>query len=421
VPAFPGTAQGRAFPVNQQGDEMPAYEIKKDIFWVGAVDWNLRDFHGYSVSRRGTTYNAYLVKDEKTTLFDTVSASHTGELLHKVKSVGGTGKVDYLVVNHAEPDHSGALPEVVEALRPEKIFCSKMGEKSITGHYAKAREWPLQTVENGGSITLGKRTVTFMETRMLHWPDAMVSYIPEERLLISSDAFGQNLATSQRFDDEVDEAILFGEAAHYFANIILPFSPLVKKVVAKIREAGLDIDMIAPDHGLIWRKNVSRIIDSYDTWSDQKPTFKAVIVYDTMWRSTERMAKAIAEGLLAEGAVVKLMHLKTVHHSDVMGEILDAGAVLVGSPTHNNGILPQVADMLTYMKGLRPQNKVAAAFGSFGWSGEAVKVIGEWLEGMGMDLVEGVKSQWAPQHDQLAQCKELGRAVAARLKAKLQA
>jgi flavorubredoxin len=400
---------------------MPVQEIKKDIFWVGVVDWNLRNFHGYSLARRGTTYNAYLALDDKITLFDTVSAGATSEFLHQIRKIVDPGEIDYLVVNHAEPDHSGALPQVVEAIRPERIFCSKMGEKIITGHYPKAKDWPLETVENGSSISLGQRTVTFLETRMLHWPDSMVSYIPEERLLISSDAFGQNLATSQRFDDEVDETILFDEAATYFANIILPFSPLVKKVLAKIREAELDIDMIAPDHGLIWRKNAAKIIESYDDWSDQKPTKKAVIVYDTMWHSTERMAKAIAEGLISEGIRTKLMHLKTFHHSDVMGEVLKAGAVFVGSPTHNNGILPQVADLLTYMKGLRPQNKIGAAFGSYGWSGEAVKTITEWLKGMNMDVVEGVKCQWVPQHEQLALCVELGQNVAKQLKERLRA
>jgi flavorubredoxin len=400
---------------------MPAQEIKKDIFWVGVVDWNLRNFHGYSLARRGTTYNAYLVLDEKITLFDTVNGNYTSDFLHQIRKVVQPGEIDYLVVNHAEPDHSGALPKVVEAIRPERIFCSKMGQKIITGHYPQAREWPLETVENGGSISLGKRTVTFLETRMLHWPDSMVSFLPEEKLLISSDAFGQNVASSARFDDEVDESMLFGEAAHYFANIILPFSPLVKKVLAKVREAGLDIDMIAPDHGLVWRKNASKILESYIRWSDQKPTDKAVIVYDTMWHSTERMAKAIAEGLISEGIRTKIMDLKTFHHSDVMGEVLEAGAVFVGSPTHNNGILPQVADVLTYMKGLRPQNKIGGAFGSFGWSGEAVKTISEWLEGMGMEMAEGVKCQWVPQHEQLAQCVELGRSVAKRIKEKIQA
>jgi flavorubredoxin len=398
---------------------MPAQEIKKDIFWVGVVDWNLRNFHGYSLSRRGTTYNAYLVLDKKITLFDTVAGKYTMEFLHQIRRVVQPGDIDYLVVNHAEPDHSGALPEVVKALRPEKIFCSKVGQKCITGHYPEAKGWPLEPVENGGSISLGKRTVTFLETRMLHWPDSMVSYLPEEKLLISSDAFGQNVATSVRFDDEVDESMLFSEAGHYFANIILPFSPLVKKVLAKVREAGLDIEMIAPDHGLVWRKNVAKILQSYDHWSDQKPTAKAVVVYDTMWHSTEHMAKAITEGLVKEGIRTKLMHLKTFHHSDVMGEVLDAGAVLVGSPTHNNGILPLMADMLTYMKGLRPQNKIGAAFGSYGWSGEAMKTIHEWLEGMNMEMVEGVRCQWVPKHEQLGQCVELGKKVAERLKEKI--
>ncbi|MFW6324252.1 MAG: FprA family A-type flavoprotein, partial [Desulfovibrionales bacterium] len=366
---------------------MPVHEIKKDIHWVGVVDWNLRNFHGYSLARRGTTYNAFLAMDEKITLFDTVAKRFSKEFLHQLRKVVDPEKIDYIVVNHVEPDHSGSLAEVVELVRPEKIFCSKMGEKAIRSHY-HPEDWPLIPVENGQSITLGKNTVQFLETRMLHWPDSMFSYIPEQKLLISSDAFGQNWATSERFDDEVDQDILFREAGAYFANIILPYSALVKKVLSRVQEAGIAIDMIAPDHGLIWRSDIQGILSKYVQWSEQKPANKAVIVYDTMWRSTEKMARSLAEGLIREGVDVRIMHLKSCHHSDVMAEILDAGAVLVGSPTHNNTILPLVAGMLTYMKGLRPQNKIGLAFGSFGWSGESVKQISGFLEEMEMEVME---------------------------------
>ncbi|MFP4316593.1 MAG: FprA family A-type flavoprotein [Desulfovibrionales bacterium] len=394
---------------------MPAEQIKKDIHWVGVVDWNLRNFHGYSVARRGTTYNAFLAMDEKVTLFDTVSKPYLDDFLHQIRKVIDPQKIDYLVVNHAEPDHSGSLQEIVDIIQPEKIFCSQMGMKSIPGYY-RTEGWPLEPVKDGQTISIGKRSVTFLETRMLHWPDSMVSYLPEEKLLISSDAFGQNLASSKRFDDQVDHTILFNEAGHYFANIILPFSPLVIKVLDKIGEAGIEIDMIAPDHGMVWRSHAAEILSAYRTWAEQKPRDKAVVVYDTMWHSTEKMAKAITEGLVSQGIETRLMHLKACHHSDVMGELLDAGAVFVGSPTHNNSVLPLVADLLTYMKGLRPQNKIGAAFGSYGWSGESVKDITGYLEQMKMDVMEGVRFQYAPDHDHLAKGVELGRTVGQKLK-----
>ncbi|MFO7717015.1 MAG: FprA family A-type flavoprotein [Desulfohalobium sp.] len=398
---------------------MAITQLKNDIYWVGSVDWNLHNFHGYSQAHRGTTYNAYLVIDDKVTLFDTVPAKHSGELMHQIRRIIEPEKIDYIVVNHAEPDHSGALPHIVDTIQPSKIFCSPMGKQAVAEYFHRD-DLPLEVVKNGSSISLGKRSVEFMEARMLHWPDSMFSFIPEDKLLIPNDAFGQNWAGSERFDDEVDLNALLTEAAHYYANIILPFSPLVQKVLEKITKAGWDIDMIAPDHGLIWRSHVKEILEAYDRFSKQEPRQKAVIVYDTMWHSTEQMAKAIADALIEEGIPTRLMHLKAYHHSDVMAEAWDAAAIIYGSPTHNNGIMPLVADMATYMKGLRPTNKIGAAFGSYGWSGESVKHLTEQLEQMGFDLpVEGVRSKFRPNHDELAQCKEMGRKLATAIKEKL--
>lgn len=391
---------------------MKPVEIKKDIFWVGAVDWNLRNFHGYSLARRGTTYNAYLVQDEKTALFDSVSASHTEGFLECLRGVVALEDIDYLVVNHVEPDHSGALPRLVELVKPEKIFCSPAGKQALLAHYHR-EDWPYEVVPSGATLSLGQRTVHFLETRMLHWPDSMFSYLLQDKLLISSDAFGQNWAASERFDDQVELRVLLELAADYYANIILPFSPLVQKLLAKIGELGWDIDMIAPDHGFIWRSHVGEIVAKYDEWSRQIPTRKAVIVYDTMWKSTERMAKAIAEGLVAEGILTRVMHLKSVHHSDVMPEIMDAQAVLFGSATHNNGMLPLVANMLTYMKGLKPQGKIGAAFGSYGWSGEAVKQITAILHSAKVDIVaDGMRVKHVPTSQDIAGCVEFGRGIA---------
>ena len=391
---------------------MKATEIKPDIFWVGALDWNSRDFHGYLIEK-GTTYNAYLIRDEKTALFDTVRQGFKIDLLHHLHQLIDPEKIDYIVVNHVEMDHSGCLPEMIELIKPEKIFCSPMGHKALLEHFHRP-DWPVEVVKTGDTISLGRRTVKFIETRMLHWPDSMFSYIPEEKLLISSDAFGQHWATSERFDDEVETSELMAHAAKYYANILLLFSPNVQKLLGEVEASGLEIDMIAPDHGLIWRRNPGAILEAYQRWSRQEPRDKALIIYDTMWHSTEKMANAVASGLMEEGInSVKLLHARRNHRSDIMTEVLDAKALILGSATLNNNIMPAMADVLTYMKGLRPKNKVGAAFGSYGWSGEAVKHLSESLDAMGIPLVaEGVRIKNVPAHETLKDCVELGRAVA---------
>ena len=390
---------------------MGPVKIKRDVYWVGTLDWNIRDFHGYSTPK-GTTYNAYLAVDEKIALFDTVKKPFKDDLIECISKVVDPRRIDYLVVNHVEMDHSGSVPDMVELIRPEKIVCSPMGKKALIDHFGH-QDWPYQVVETGQTLKLGKKTVSFLETRMLHWPDSMMSYIPEDRLLLSSDGFGQHWATSQRFDDEVNASELFGHAAKYYANILLLFSPLVRKLIAKVQEMGLDIDMIAPDHGLIWRKDPGGIIQAYQRWSTQESGRKAVVIYDTMWQATESMAYAVGEGLKEEGVDFKLLNLKFNHRSDIMTEVLDSRALVLGSPTINNGMMPAMADLLSYMKGLRPVGKVGAAFGSYGWSGEAVKLVSEAMQDMKINLVgEGVRVRFTPKKEDLARCVELGRQVA---------
>ena len=395
---------------------MDVCEIRKDIFWVGAVDWNIRDFHGYA-TQKGTTYNAYLVKDEKVALFDTVKKEFKGDLLHHLRELIEPEKIDYLIVNHVEMDHSGCLPEMIDLIKPEKVFCSPMGHKALIDHFHR-EDWPYQIVKTGDTISLGKRTVRFIETKMLHWPDSMFSYLPEEKLLISSDAFGQHWATSERFDDQVENGELMAHAAMYYANILLIFSPIVQKLLESVREMGLAIEMIAPDHGLIWRRDPAKILAAYDRWSKQEAADKAVILYDTMWHSTETMAKAVYNGLLDAGVeTVKLLHVRKNHRSDIMTEVLDARAVLLGSPTLNNNIMPAMADILTYMKGLRPKDKIGAAFGSFGWSGEAAKHLTEMMQEMHFTVVaEPLKIKNVPTEEALAACTELGHTVARAMK-----
>ncbi len=394
---------------------MGPVQLVDDVWWVGVIDWDIRDFHGYS-TERGSTYNSYLIKDDKVTLFDTVKKGFWGDMLQKVSRLVEPQKIDYLVVNHVEMDHSGSLPLAIELIKPEKVFCSKMAAKALEEHF-HPQGWPLQVVGTGDSISLGKRTVHFLETRMVHWPDSMFSYVPEDRLLISNDGFGQHWATSERFDDQVDTSRLMRQAAKYYANILLLYSPIIQKLLKTVAEMNLDIDVIAPDHGLIWRKDPGSIIKAYDAWSRQITKPKALVIYDTMWRSTEMMAKAVAEGIFEQGVSVKLMNLKVNHRSDVMTEILDAEALVFGSPTLNNQMLPTVADLLTYAKGLKPTGRIGAAFGSYGWSGEAVKYIEAQMEEMKIELVApGVRVKYVPDDEALGPCLELGRTIGQKVK-----
>ncbi len=387
---------------------MQVYEIKKDIFWVGAVDWLVRDFHGYS-TYKGTTYNAFLMFDEKTVLFDTVKKNLCSDLVHRIRTLTDPQKIDYIVVNHVEMDHSGSLPEIVELVKPEKIICSKMGYKNLLDHFHRP-DWPYHVVENGETISVGKRSITFIETRMLHWPDSMFSYIPEEKLLISSDAFGQHLGTSERFDDQVDQSELMYQAKKYYANILYLYSPQVRKLLKNVAELGLEIDMIAPDHGVIWRKDPGKILKAYENWSHHRGTKKALVIYDTMWHSTEMMAKAVADGIESTGVSVKLLDLSVNHRSEIVTDIIDAKGICLGSPTLNNGLLPRMAGFLMYLRGLRPAQKFGFAFGSYGWSGEAVKHMNKAMEEWKFELIhEGIKVKYVPDHEALKKCKEAGK------------
>jgi len=389
---------------------MKPIEIAKDIYWLGVIDWNIRDFHGYS-TYQGTTYNSFLIMDEKITLIDTVKKEFADELIASISQLVDPKKINYVISNHTEMDHSGGLPRVMHRIGEDTpLYCSKMGQQNLSKHFSQ--KWNYKPVEDGGELSLGKRTLTFMETRMLHWPDSMFTYVNEDSILFSSDGFGQHYAGTERFDDQIGDDIM-PHAKKYFANILLLYSPLVLKLVDKVTEMGLAIDMICPDHGIIWRKDPSKIINAYVEWSAQKPKRKAVVIYDTMWHSTEIMAEAIVEALGREGVNARPMHLRSCHRSDIITEVLDAGAVIVGSPTLNNGLFPTVSDFLTYMKGLKPKNKVAAAFGSYGWSGEAVKLINHAFEEMKFEVIApGIRMQYVPDDKGLDACHNLGEKIA---------
>ena len=390
-----------------------AIPISDHVYWVGAIDWNVRDFHGY-MTKRGSTYNAYLILADRITLMDTVKAPFREEMMARIASVANPADIQYIISNHSEMDHSGCLAEVIARVNPEKVFTSVMGAKTLKEilHSDQA----LTPLKDGDSLSLGNLTLTFMETRMLHWPDSMFSYLAEEQLLFAQDAFGMHLASSQRFDDEVDPAILRYEAATYFANILTPYAALVTKLLARVADAGLKLRIIAPDHGPVWRKDIPGILGRYADWAERKPSRKAVVVYGTMWHSTEKMALAITEGLRNGGVDVKLMSMDVCHRSDVAYEVLDAAALIVGSSTLNNNLLPGMADILTYLKGLKPRNLMGAAFGSYGWSGEAPRQIQEMLTEFKVDLLaEPVQTRHVPDPSVLARCYDLGRTIAEKI------
>jgi len=395
---------------------LKAVKITDTVYWVGAIDWNIRNFHGYATSR-GSTYNAFLVLADKVTLIDTVKAPFFGDMMARIRSVIDPAKIDYIVSNHAEMDHSGSLPQALAAIRPEKLFASAMGEKALKAHFGE--DLPVTAVKNGESIDLGNDTLTFVETRMLHWPDSMVSYLAKQKLLFSQDAFGMHLAGSERFADEYSEWLLEEEGKKYFANILLLQAPKVLALLDSLPGLNLDVEIIAPDHGPLWR---GELLDwplrQYRKWALQQDKKRAVVVYDTMWGSTALLANAIADGIRDCQVEVDVICMSCSDRSEVILRLLDADLVAVGSPTMNNQMFPTVADVLTYVRGLKPQNLHGVAFGSFGWSGEAPKQIAEILTAMKVELAAPPFSvKYVPTEEDLKQAFELGRTLVAARKA----
>ncbi|MFB3888370.1 MAG: FprA family A-type flavoprotein [Candidatus Bathyarchaeia archaeon] len=390
-------------------------QIAQDIYWVGVVDWNIRDFHGY-VTSRGSTYNAYLIVDDKIALVDTVKHTFSEELVKNIKEIIDPEKIDYIIVNHVEMDHSSSLPAIAKLAKNATVVASERGKEAIAEHYGP--DIKVTAVKSGAEIKLGSRTLKFLEAPMLHWPDSMFTYIVEDKILMPNDAFGQHLASSQRFDDEVDEHILMEEAAKYYANILMLLGPLVTRKIQEVVQAGLVCCMIAPSHGIIWRKNPGKIIQAYSDWAAGKAKQKIVIVYDTMWGSTDKMARAIAHGATHEGVEVKLLKLRASDNTEALTEILDAKAVLVGSPTLNNQMFPTIAAFMNYVTGLKPQGKIWSFFGSYGWGKGAVKGMTEAASKAGFEIHEpGLEVRFVPDEQDLKQCFELGKQIAAEIKA----
>jgi flavorubredoxin len=385
-------------------------EIAKGIYWVGAVDWEERDFHGFRIER-GSSYNAYLVVDEKITLVDTVKQRFFHEMIERVSQVVEPSEIDYIVSNHVETDHSGALADVKE-LTDATVICTEKGKKGLCKHF-DCSEWEMKVVKTGDELSIGRRTLMFVETPMLHWPDNMVTYVKEDKILMSNDAFGQHFASVERYDEEVgvDEAVRWAKL--YYANILMPFGELVKRKLEEL--STIEIEMIAPSHGVIW-KNPQRILEAYSKWASFVSERKLVVVYDTMWESTSRIAKAIAEGAGSEGVDVRVFRVRNDDISDIMAEILDAGGVAIGSSTMHNTFLPSVSSFLTSLQGLRPKGKLGVAFGSYGWSGGAVKQITEVLEKLRFDVLPPLQIRYRPTDEELRKAFDLGVNMAEKIK-----
>ncbi len=396
---------------------MNEFKLAKDVYWVGAVDFNIRSFHHYSTSPRGSTYNAYFIDAEKKTLIDTVSRDYFDTLLYQLSKYSSEIKIDYMVCLHLERDHAGSLAEIVEKFKPEKIFCSKLGLTSLKGQF-NTEGWNIQAVADGETIDLGNKKLTFFETRMLHWPDSMVGYLHEDNILFTNDIFGQNIACTSRCADtaeDIGRSILYEEMKSYYGNIILPQSNLVLKALEKIKNLNVPIDILAPDHGLIFRKpeDVEFAFKCYEEFATQSFKKAAVIAYDSMWGATEKMAQIIGDTLLEEGIPFKAVDVQKNHVAEVMAAFMDASILLLGSSTRNNNPMSNMMMLVSHFKGLAPKNRYGATFGSYGWSGEAPKLLTEELEKMKFEILsEPLRIQYGLSKEHEEQCKEFAKKLA---------
>jgi flavorubredoxin len=391
--------------------------IKNNVSWVGKIDWELRKFHGDEYStHRGSTYNSYLIKEEKTALIDTVWAPFSKEFVANLAEEIDLKEIDYIIASHAEIDHSGALPELMRYIPDTPIYCTKNGVRSLKGHYHQ--DWNFNVVKSGDRLSLGQKELIFVEAPMLHWPDSMFSYLTGDNILFSNDAFGQHYASEYMFNDLVDQNELFNECIKYYANILTPFSPLVIKKIKEVLSFNLPLDIICTSHGIIWRDKPEQIVERYLKWADSYQENQITILYDTMWNGTRVMAEKIANGISeADKEVnVKIFNLSKTDKNDVITDIFKSKAILMGSPTINRGILVSVAGILEEIRGLQFKNKKAAAFGCYGWSGESTKIISENLSSAGFEMVDdGIKTMWNPDDDHIAKCTEYGRQFASNI------
>lgn len=384
-------------------------EIAPQVYSVGVVDWNMRSFHGHTyTTKRGTSYNSYLVVDEKIALIDTVYGPFSKELIENIKQIIPPEKISYVIANHVETDHSGALPEIMKLCPKAKLIGTAKCKEGLYKNYYQ--NWDFKEVKTGDTISLGKKDLKFIEAPMIHWPDSMFTYCPQEALLMPNDAFGQHLASSFIFADEIDPCALWDEAAKYYANILWPLGGLISKKIDELQKLGIPIRTIAPSHGLIWRKEPMEIVKKYLSWAKNEVKQKAVIVYETMWGATEKMARSIAQGVIEAGTQVKLFDINNSDRTEVIKEMLDSKIFILGSSTHDNSMLPSMAGFLEFLRGLAPKNRIACAFGSFGWAGGAVRDIEKIIAASGVYLCQpGLGIKYAPDENELKDCFSFGR------------
>lgn len=386
-------------------------KLTEKVTWVGKVDWELERFHGDELSTaRGSSYNSYLIRDEKVVLIDTVWLPYDKEFVRNLKDEIDLNDIDYIIIQHAEIDHSGALPELMREIPDTPIYCTNNGKKIIQGHHHQ--EWNFVTVKTGDTLNIGESTLTFVEAPMLHWPDTMFTYMSGENILFSNDAFGQHYATETLYNDKADDCELFEEAIKYYANILTPFSALVKRKIEEVLALELPLNMICTSHGVIWRDNPAQIIEKYLEWADNYQENQITIVYDTMWNSTRLMAEAIAYGIQLEdpSVTVKVFNVAKQDKNDIVTEIFKSKAILAGSATINSRYLSGMGSLIEMIRGMKFKNKKAAVFGSYGWSGEGNKLLAQDFAGAGFEIVtDGYRTLWVPDNDELVACQDFGR------------
>lgn len=390
-----------------------SFKINDIVTWVGKIDWELKKFHGDEYStHKGSSYNSYLIKDEKTVLIDTVWEPFTKEFITNLKKEVDINKIDYIVMNHSEVDHSGALVELMKEIPNTPIYCTKNGVRILKGHYHQ--EWNFVEVKTGDTLDIGKHKLTFIEASMLHWPDTMFTYLDKENILFSNDGFGQHYASEFMYNDKVDTAELYQEALKYYANILSPFNRQVLKKIEEILSFNLPINIICPSHGIIWRDNPMQIVNKYLEWANNYQENQITIIYDSMWNATRRMAECIAEGIKDndKDVTVKVLSSAKSDKNDIAVEAFKSKVVLVGSSTINNGILTSTAAILEMIKGFKFKGKKGAGFGSYGWSGESTKLITEELEKAGFEIINsGIRELWNPDEDGLNRCRDFGKSI----------
>ncbi|MFC1962650.1 anaerobic nitric oxide reductase flavorubredoxin [Chloroflexota bacterium] len=393
-------------------------KIKNNITWVGTVDWEIRKFHGEEYStHRGSTYNSYLIRDDKPVLVDTVWGPFAKEFVHNLGKETDLQSISYIIANHAETDHSGALPELLKVIPDTPVYCTANAVRSLTGHYHQ--DWNFKVVKTGDRLNIGSKELIFIEAPMLHWPDSMFCYLTGDNILFSNDAFGQHYASELMFNDLVDQAELYQECIKYYANILTPFSKLVEKKIKEVVGLNLPVDMICTSHGVIWRDDPLQIVKKYAEWAGDYQENQITIIYDTMWNGTRQMAEAIAKGIKSADSevAIKLFNSARSDKNDIITEIFKSKTVLIGSPTINRGLLSSVAGILETFRGLAFKNKKAAAFGSYGWSGESVKIMLEKLKEGGFEILDdGIRALWNPDKESIDSCINYGRDLAAALK-----